>query len=198
MDPIVAVGAAALAIAVAVGLLVMRKKAASAAADDPAQAAAPPVTASAPTRAAAIPPAPAAPAPAPVARPPVTVPPVQEATAPAVLDKVSCTFNSAVHGAMPPFGKLSSADGVVLFEATSRVVTKAGGLGEDGSSTLQSLGAIEMGRFRFEIATSSVQRVDFATNRATVHADSGVYQFEGLASCGPQIKPWFGAQGLGD
>ncbi len=191
MDPIVAVGAAAVAIAVAVGLLVMRKKAASAPVDDPARAAASPVTASAPTRAAAIPPAPAV-------RPPVAVPPVQEATAPAVLDKVSCTFNSAVHGAMPPFGRLSSADGVVLFEATSRVVTKAGGLGEDGSSTLQSLGAIEMGRFRFEIATNSVQRVDFAANRATVHADSGVYQFEGLASCGPQIKPWFGAQGLGD
>ncbi|MBM4342341.1 MAG: hypothetical protein FJ100_03065 [Deltaproteobacteria bacterium] len=191
MDPIVAAVAVALAIAVAVGLVAMRKKAPAAQPPDPAPASARPPVSPGPA-ASPVAAAPAAPA------KPITVPPVQEASAPAELDKVSCTYNSAVHGAMPPFGKLSCADGVVVFEATSRVVTKAGGLGEDGSSTLQSLGAIEMGRFRFEIAPSTVQRVDFSPNRATVHADSGIYQFEGLANCGPQLKPWFGAQGLAD
>ncbi|MSQ81379.1 MAG: hypothetical protein EXR77_00440 [Myxococcales bacterium] len=115
-----------------------------------------------------------------------------------MLDKVSCTFNTALHGAMPPFGKLSFSGGVVLFEASSRVVTKAGGLGEDGSSTLQSLGAIEMGKFRFEIEAATVQRIDFGPKSATVHADSGTYLFEGLATCGPLLKPWFGSHGLED
>ncbi len=195
MDPIMAAVAVALAIAVAIGVVAMRKKASAEPARDPAPAPAP-----APAAAPVVSRPPSGPAPvpaAPTARPAV-VPIVPAVTPATVLDKVSCTFNSAVHGAMPPFGKLSCADGVVLFEASSRVVTKAGGLGEDGSSTLQSLGAIEMGRFRFEIAANTVQRVDFSPNRATVHADSGVYQFEGLANCGPQLRPWFGAQGLSD
>ncbi len=128
------------------------------------------------------------------AGPPPTMPAPQ--ALPAVLEKVSCTFNSAVHGAMPPFGTLSCEGGIVVYQATSRVVTKAGGLGEDGSSTLQSLGAIEMGKFRFEIAVSSVQRVDFVRNKAVVHADAGVYEFDGVAACGPLVQPWFTQHGL--
>jgi len=124
--------------------------------------------------------------------------PVAAPPAPLTLDRVSCLTNGAMHGAMPPFGRLSCDNGVISFEATSRVVSKAGGLGDDGSSTLQSLGAIEMGRYRFEIPVATVQRVDFGRNKATVHADAGVFEFEGIAVCGAQLQPWFAQNGLAD
>lgn len=208
MSPVLAGLALVIALAVVVILIAMRKKTASPAAHAPVSPTAsapvsppasapvsPPASATAgrATLAAATRPVSA---PAPIAAAAKPAPAVGEL--PAVLDKVSCTFNTALHGAMPPFGKLSFSGGVVLFEASSRVVTKAGGLGEDGSSTLQSLGAIEMGKFRFEIEAATVQRIDFGPKSATVHADSGTYLFEGLATCGPLLKPWFGSHGLED
>lgn len=198
MGPVLAIVAAVIAVAVAVIVVTLRKKAAEPTAE--------PQPAPRPSAPAANPAAPAPPRPAPApnsppaARPPAPSPQAAPASGPpaAVLDKVACTFNSAVHGAMPPFGKLSFAGNSVIFEAVSRVVTKAGGLGDDGSSTLQSLGAIEMGKYRFEIGASTIQRIDFNNTRAVVHCDGGVYEFEGFANCAQALKPWFSANGLAD
>lgn len=138
--------------------------------------------------AAAAPAQPRAPAPAPAPAPVVNVP--------ESLDKISCKHGVAVLGAMPPFGILRCVDSTLIYEAKSRVVTKASAPGDDGSSTLQSLGAVEMGNYRLEIGFATIQRVDFASNTATVHADLGVVALEALGGGGPKLKAWLAAKGL--
>ena len=60
---------------------------------------------------------------------------------------VSCTVDGAVHGAMPPFGKLKVDGDLFVFEAASRVqAASAAGLDSgEHASTIQSLGTVELG-----------------------------------------------------
>lgn len=143
---------------------------------------APPATPSAPASSAAAPAAPAAPA--------VPAAPIGP------YERVSCTHGNGVHGAMPPFGKLSNVNGVLVFEAVTRVVTKASALGSDGSATLQSLGAVERGAYRFDIPLETIQRLDFRGSVASLYCDAGQFEFEALGNAGPQFKAWLQAQGL--
>lgn len=115
---------------------------------------------------------------------------------PGTVERVSCNYEGAVHGAMPPFGTLSWTGTAIVFEAKSRIVAKAGTLGDDDSSTLQSLGAVEMGRYRFEIEKATIQRVDFSLNTAVLHADDAVYTVEALGGGGPKLKAWLVDKGL--
>ncbi|MBI5610215.1 MAG: hypothetical protein HY902_15165 [Deltaproteobacteria bacterium] len=136
---------------------------------------------------------PQAPEPASIPAPPAApaAPPVA-----ATFDRVSCNLGGAVHGAMPPFGKLSMDGDVLIFEATSRVVTKTGALADDGSATLQSLGSVEMGQFRFEWPRASITGVEFHSQTATLHCDGHTYQIEGLGGHGAALKGWLVAQGV--
>lgn len=134
---------------------------------------------------------------------PAPVPPAAAVPAPPAApapsgpyERVSCTFGNGVHGAMPPFGKLSNVNGVLVFEAASRVVTKASALGSDGSATLQSLGAVERGAYRFDIPLDTIQRLDFQGSIASIHCDAGQFEFEALGNAGPKLKAWLQAQGL--
>lgn len=141
----------------------------------------------------------AAPAVAPAAAPavaPAHAPSAASAAPVGPYERVSCTFGNGVHGAMPPFGKLSNLNGVLVFEAVSRVVTKASALGSDGSATLQSLGAVERGQYRFEIPLDTIQRLDFQGSVASLYCDDGQFEFEALGNAGPQFKAWLQAQGL--
>ncbi len=142
----------------------------------------------------------AAPAQAPAAPPAVKAPvalQLPDVAAPTgSYQRVSCSTQNGVHGAMPPFGTLSCTDGVLVFEATSRVVTKASAVGGDGSATLQSLGAVERGNYRFEITMDTVQRIDMKGSTAAVHCDAGLFEFEALGNAGPNLRAWLVAQGL--
>lgn len=111
-------------------------------------------------------------------------------------ERVSCSTSLGVHGAMPPFGTLSFAGGILVFEATSRVVTKASAVGSDGSATLQSLGAVERGSYRFEIPIDTVQRIDMKGSTASVFCDDGQFEFQALGNAGPKLRAWLTAQGL--
>ena len=101
---------------------------------------------------------------------PVAVNPAQD------LKMICCQVQGAMHGAMPPFGKLQVTPQGLLFEATSRVISKAGDAldSSDGATTMQSLGSMEMGQYRFEIARSATQRVEFKGNKATLYVDGDV------------------------
>lgn len=138
----------------------------------------------------------ASPAPTPAAKAPVALLLPETAVASGPYERVSCSTANGVHGAMPPFGTLTCAGGVLVFEATSRVVTKASAVGGDGSATLQSLGAVERGTYRFEIPLDTVQRVDMKGGTASVFCDGGLFEFEALGNAGPKLRAWLAAQGL--
>ncbi len=137
--------------------------------------------------------APQTPAPVAIPAPPATpaAPPVA-----ATFERVSCNLAGAVHGAMPPFGKLTVADDVLIFEATSRVVTKTGALADDGSATLQSLGSVEMGKFRFEWPLTAISGVEFQSQTATLHCDGQTYHIEGLGGHGAGLQGWLAGHGV--
>ena len=103
-----------------------------------------------------------------------------------------------MHGAMPPFGKLHVTPDGLLFEATSRVISKAGDAldSSDGATTMQSLGSIEMGQFRFEIQRSATQKVQFLGNKATLFVDDAVYVLEGLGPSARTLAGWLQANGF--
>lgn len=105
-----------------------------------------------------------------------------------------------MHGAMPPFGKLSIEVGALIFDATTRIVAgTSSGLAsdDDGASTMQSIGSMESGKFHFEIQPDHVKTVTFEGKRATVTTHDQAYVFEGLGACSAQLKPWLEAQGFG-
>lgn len=136
---LVAVVAAAVAILVIFLRATRSRKAASeASSQDPvaAPSAAPPPSA----------PPPAAPAPRPEAAP------APARSAPEPLQQVLLEFEGMILGAIPPFGTVTFADGVVRYEAHSRIVaaTAGGLLGNDGGSTMQSMGSMEIGEFVVE------------------------------------------------
>jgi hypothetical protein len=114
----------------------------------------------------------------------------------ATYDRVSCTLSGAVHGAMPPFGKLTLAEGALCFDASSRVVTKTGALADDGSATVQSLGSVEMGQFHFEWPLSAITGTEFKSHTVTIHCDGQAYQIEGLGGHGAALKDWLTAHGI--
>jgi len=124
------------------------------------------------------------------AAPPAKVP------VPDAFERVSCNLAGAVHGAMPPFGKLTMAGDVLIFEATSRVVTKTGALADDGSATLQSLGSVEMGQFRFDWPLAAITSLEFHSQTATLQHDGHTYQIEGLGGHGAALRGWLVAQGV--
>ena len=133
---------------------------------------------------------------APLVKAPVALQLPETAAPSGPYERVSCSTANGVHGAMPPFGTLSCAGGVLVFEATSRVVTKASAVGSDGSATLQSLGAVERGTYRFEIPLDTVQRADMKGGTASVYCDGGLFEFEALGNAGPKLRAWLAAQGL--
>ncbi len=103
-----------------------------------------------------------------------------------------------MHGAMPPFGKLRLTPDGLLFEATSRVTSKAGDAldSSDGATTMQSLGSMEMGQFRFEIPRSATQKVQFQGAKATLYVDDAVYVLEGLGPSAGTLAGWLQANGF--
>jgi hypothetical protein len=124
--------------------------------------------------------------------PPVSVNPADD------LKMVCCQVGGAMHGAMPPFGKLHVTPTGLLFEATSRVISKAGDAldSSDGATTMQSLGSMEMGQYRFEIARSATQRVEFKGGKATLYVDGEVYMLEGLGPSGGVLGDWLRGNGF--
>ncbi len=116
------------------------------------------------------------------------------------LKPVNCLTKGSMHGAMPPFGKLSLDAGALIFEATTRIVagtTSGLAADDDGASTMQSIGSMESGSFRFEIQPDRVKTVAFDGKRAIVTTQDQVYVFEGLGVSSKQLKPWLEAQGFG-
>lgn len=114
-------------------------------------------------------------------------------TAPALeLKMVSCTVGNGVHGAMPPFGRLRAIDTGLVFEASSRVMaaTNAGFDSGDSASTMQSLGSVEMGQYRFDVVRAEVQALSAAGPRVTMRTGSETYTFEGIGPTARQLQPW--------
>lgn len=118
---------------------------------------------------------------------------IDGATAPAPeLKMVSCTVDNGVHGAMPPFGRLRAIDTGLVFEATSRVMAATGegfATGE-GATTMQSVGSVEMGKYRFDVARAEVRSVVAEGKRVTVKTTGKTYLFEGIGPTAKQIVPW--------
>ena len=114
------------------------------------------------------------------------------------LKMICCQVQGAMHGAMPPFGKLHVTPTGLLFEATSRVISKAGDAldSSDGATTMQSLGSMEMGQYRFEIPRESTQKVQFHDNKATLYVDGEVFVLEGLGPSGGVLAGWLQANGF--
>ncbi len=103
-----------------------------------------------------------------------------------------------MHGAMPPFGKLHLTESGLTFEATSRVTSKAGDAldSSDGATTMQSLGSMEMGQYRFEIPRSATQKVQFQGAKATLYVDDVVFTLEGLGPSAGTLAGWLQANGF--
>ncbi len=100
-------------------------------------------------------PAPAASASATPQAPPAAPPavgPMPRKAPPAPLEQVMLEVEGMLLGAIPPFGTLTFDDGVARFSAHSRIVaaTASGLLGNDGGSTMQSMGSMEIGDFVVE------------------------------------------------
>jgi hypothetical protein len=114
------------------------------------------------------------------------------------LKMICCQVGGAMHGAMPPFGKLHLTDTGLLFEATSRVISKAGDAldSSDGATTMQSLGSMEMGQYRFVIPRSATQKVQFQGAKATLYVDDDVYTLEGLGPSAGTLASWLQANGF--
>jgi hypothetical protein len=148
-----------------------------------------------PTGSTALPSEPAVPA-APVAR---TASAVDAGTAPAPeLKLVSCTVGHGVHGAMPPFGRLRSSDQGLVFEASSRVMaaSTAGFASGDGASTMQSVGSVEMGQFRFDVPRADIQGIDIEGPKVVIRTSAETFSFEGIGSSGKQLLPWLRDHGF--
>jgi hypothetical protein len=75
------------------------------------------------------------------------------AAKPDVVERIMLDADGAVFGAVPPFGSLRIEDDNLVFTAVSRIVSATGsGLFDgDGSSTMQSMGSMESGDYRYEI-----------------------------------------------
>ena len=103
-----------------------------------------------------------------------------------------------MHGAMPPFGKLLATPAGLVFEAGSRVVSAAGDHldDSDGATTMQSLGSMEMGAFRFEIPRGATQKVEFHGARAILHVDGITYVLEGLGPSAKTLALWLQGNGF--
>lgn len=133
--------------------------------------------------------------PAPIASPRTSaVTDLDAGTAPAPeLKLVSCTVGHGVHGAMPPFGRLRTSEQGLVFEASSRVLaaSTAGFASGDGASTMQSLGSVEMGQFRFDVPRADVQALEAAGSKVVVRTGTETYTFEGLGASAKQLVPWF-------
>ncbi len=114
------------------------------------------------------------------------------------LKMICCQIHGAVHGAMPPFGKLHVTPTGLLFEATSRVISKAGDAldSSDGATTMQSLGSMEMGQYRFEIPRSATQKIQFQGAKATLWVDEDIYVLEGLGPSAGTLAGWLQANGF--
>ena len=153
-------------------------------------------------RAAAVPPSPATIRPAEAApaapAPPAAAPADSSAPSPD-LTGVSCAADGAVHGALPPFGRLAFAEETLAYEAGTRVVAKDGGLDSgDGASTMQSLGTIERGNYRYTIARADLESVDVAGHRVTVNAGGRSYVFEGIGPSATKLGAWLRSHGVGN
>lgn len=111
---------------------------------------------------------------------------------------ICCQVHGSMHGAMPPFGKLFATPAGLVFEATSRVISAAGGGldDSDGATTMQSLGTMEMGTFRFEIPRDATQKVVFQGARATLSVDGTEYVLEGLGPAGKTLALWLQGNGF--
>lgn len=114
------------------------------------------------------------------------------------LRMVCCQVRGAMHGAMPPFGKLSTTPTGLVFEANSRVISAAGDAidSSDGATTMQSLGTMEMGQFRFEIPRAATQRVEFSGNKAKLFVDRDTFVLEGLGPSAKQLSAWLQGNGF--
>lgn len=131
--------------------------------------------------------------------PPKPADAVSAPTAPAAeLAMVSCTCDGAVHGAMPPFGKLRRDGDTYVFEAASRVraATSAGLESGEHASTIQSLGTVEMGNYTFRFEQAEIQAVEADGPRVTVRTPSATLTFEGYGAGSTRIGPWFRDHGL--
>ena len=111
---------------------------------------------------------------------------------------VSCEVDGKLHGAMPPFGRLLAEDATIAFEASSRVVALSGNLASgDGVSTMQSVGNIEMGKFRYEFNVTAVSASEFeGAQKAIIEADGRRYVFEGLGPSAKLLHDWLRGHGL--
>lgn len=114
------------------------------------------------------------------------------------LKMVSCEVDGKLHGAMPPFGRLVVEDGGFAFEAASRVVALSGALASgDGASTMQSVGNIEMGKFRYDIALTQVAATAFeGGHKAVIEAEGRRYVFEGFGPSAKLLHDWLRGRGL--
>lgn len=123
---------------------------------------------------------------------------VEVGTPAAELKKVSCTVGHGVHGAMPPFGLLRASEQGLVFEASSRVMaaSTAGLASGDGASTMQSVGSVEMGQFRFEVPRADLQRVESTGAKVVFHTAEETYTFEGIGPAAQQLQPWLRDHGF--
>jgi hypothetical protein len=89
----------------------------------------------------------------PAAMPATPRAPAPQAAASATVERVMIDVDGAVFGAVPPFGKLWREGDALVFEAQTRIVSATGSgiFDGDGSSTMQSMGTMETGSYRFEL-----------------------------------------------
>jgi hypothetical protein len=116
----------------------------------------------------------------------------------AELKMVSCEVDGKLHGAMPPFGKLTCDGQMLTFDAVSRVVALSGALASgDGASTMQSMGSIEMGKFRYELPLGEVAAVAYdGTRQAQLTCGGKTYAFEGLGPSAKLLHSWLAGHGI--
>lgn len=138
----------------------------------------------------------AAPTPAPSPAP--TVPPPAATAAPTGrIEHVMLETGGSVYGAVPPYGNLTLEGDVLRYEATTSIVSASGSVlfSGEGSSTLQSMGSMEMGNFVFTVPTrgSSASEADGGVD---VVADGETYRFVGLGPGSVEVPKLLRAAGI--
>ena len=131
---------------------------------------------------------------------PVAAIPTAAAPPPAVVDgpfeRVTLEVQGTVYGAVPPFGQFDDAADGVVFTAQSRVVAADdGGMATgDGASTIQSLGTMEFGEFRYTFTADDVKALDVGDGEPEtalhLNHDGKTHRLVGLGGRGVELATW--------
>ncbi len=131
---------------------------------------------------------------------PVAAVPTAAAPPPPVVDgpfeRVTLELQGTVYGAVPPFGQFDKTDDGVVFTAQSRVVAADdGGMATgDGASTIQSLGTMEFGEFRYAFTAEEVGALDTGDGEPEtalhLNHDGKAHRLVGLGGRGAELAAW--------